>query len=191
MTEDCGTYRGWQLHKLHKTKICDRCAQAYVDHLAAVDAMRANASGTPGRARAEQRRKYAEMALRVPQPKSCMKVLTGREWQVLILVAQGLNDGAIATELCLSSPTVKSHIRNILRKLGVGNRLQMVVMAYRSGWLAADLVAPDEEFVIPRELFNALTRIAYLLVYGQALDARNLAQRLRPQLPRPKTQAPQ
>lgn len=195
MTGDCGadkgTYRGWQLHKQRKTKVCDDCAQAYVDHLEALEVMRATATGMPGRELAVRRRKYAEMALRVPCPASAAQVLSMREWQVAVLAARGLKNSAIATELCLSITTVKSHMRRIFEKLGVGSHPQMVAMVYRNGWLAADLAASEEMSAVPQELFHALSRVAYLLVYGQVSDAKKLAERLRPQLPRPRTRAPQ
>lgn len=191
MSPDCGTYKGWKLHKERKTRVCDPCAQAYVAYLDSVEVMRATATGMPGRELAQRRRKYAEMALRVPCPQSAAEMLSMREWQVVVLAAQGMNDSAIATELCLSNTTVKSHVHSVYNKLGVGNRPQLVAMVYRRGWLAPDLASPDETLTVPRELLGALTRIAYLLIYGQAVDAKKLAIRLRPQLPRPKTQAPQ
>jgi DNA-binding NarL/FixJ family response regulator len=59
--------------------------------------------------------------------------LTGRELQVLQLLAQGRENAAIARELVISLSTVKSHVASILGKLGVDNRLEAAVMALRQG----------------------------------------------------------
>lgn len=61
--------------------------------------------------------------------------LTEREHQVLALLADGQNNAQIATALFISKNTVKSHMSNLLAKLGVGNRVQAVVRAYRDGLL--------------------------------------------------------
>lgn len=59
--------------------------------------------------------------------------LSDRELQVLTLLAEGCSNPEIASELCLSRNTVKTHVRNILNKLGVDHRIQAVVIALRSG----------------------------------------------------------
>ena len=59
--------------------------------------------------------------------------LTQRELQVLSLAAQGLTNPQIAEELILSPTTVKTHIQNILYKLGVSDRTQAAVYAVRHG----------------------------------------------------------
>lgn len=59
--------------------------------------------------------------------------LSDRELQVLNLLVEGQSNPEIATTLCLSRNTVKTHVRNILNKLGVNHRIQAVVIALRSG----------------------------------------------------------
>jgi DNA-binding NarL/FixJ family response regulator len=59
-------------------------------------------------------------------------VLTAREQQVLLLVAEGKENDEIARELYISPHTVKNHISSILLKLQVANRIQAAVRAVRS-----------------------------------------------------------
>jgi DNA-binding NarL/FixJ family response regulator len=59
--------------------------------------------------------------------------LTAREGEVLRLVATGLSNADIAAQLVISLETVKTHVRNILTKLGAANRTQAVIAAYESG----------------------------------------------------------
>ena len=59
--------------------------------------------------------------------------LTRRELEVLSLLCEGLPNKVICRRLDISTGTVKVHIGNILRALGVSSRLQAVIAAYRYG----------------------------------------------------------
>ncbi|GAA2695374.1 response regulator transcription factor [Nonomuraea recticatena] len=62
-----------------------------------------------------------------------VKSLTEREQEVLMLVADGLNNNEIASKLYLSEATVKFHVSNLLSKLHLRDRLQIAVFAHRAG----------------------------------------------------------
>jgi len=70
--------------------------------------------------------KRADEHQAIPQPR-----LTGREMEVLGLVAKGRNNRDIAKELFISENTVKNHIRNILEKLHLHSRMEAVIYAVR------------------------------------------------------------
>ncbi len=59
--------------------------------------------------------------------------LTERELEVLALMIEGLNNTQIAGRLTVSPSTIKSHVSNILSKLGVTNRTEAVTLALRNG----------------------------------------------------------
>ena len=59
-------------------------------------------------------------------------LLTARELEIVLLLAQGMSNDEIARELVLEQSTVKSHLARILPKLGVRSRLQAAVWAYQN-----------------------------------------------------------
>ena len=64
--------------------------------------------------------------------------LTEREREVLSLLAQGLSANDIARSLSITSSTVRNHIRNILQKLHVHNRLEAVIYAFKHGLIGKE-----------------------------------------------------
>lgn len=59
-------------------------------------------------------------------------LLTKREYEVLLLIAEGLNNRNIGTRLYISEKTVKNHVSNILKKLELNDRVQAAIFAYKN-----------------------------------------------------------
>ncbi|MGN8050973.1 response regulator transcription factor [Curtobacterium sp. 22159] len=72
-----------------------------------------------------------------PRPDDVLDVLSAREREVFLLVAKGLSNQEIATSVFLSEATVKSHVRSVLAKLGLRNRIQVVITAHERGLVRA------------------------------------------------------
>jgi Response regulator containing a CheY-like receiver domain and an HTH DNA-binding domain len=84
------------------------------------------------------RRLLDHVANAAPEPvpaDSRLDTLTERETDVLTLIARGLSNAEIGGELYLSETTVKTHVRHLLAKLEVRDRVQAVVLAHESGLL--------------------------------------------------------
>jgi DNA-binding NarL/FixJ family response regulator len=102
-----------------------------------VTAVRVVAAGDGLVAPAVTRRLIAEFA-RVstgPEPSGPdpLAELTDREREILLLIAKGLSNTEIADTLVVSPSTVKTHVGNLLAKLGCRDRVQAVVLAYETG----------------------------------------------------------
>jgi DNA-binding NarL/FixJ family response regulator len=72
------------------------------------------------------------------EPEAIIEELTARETTILHLVAEGKTNKEIASELVISENTVKIHLRNILEKLHLKNRVQIAVYAERRGLVDKD-----------------------------------------------------
>jgi DNA-binding NarL/FixJ family response regulator len=100
-----------------------------------IAAVRVVAEGNALLAPSVTSRIVSEFAKRPVKPdiKKELTGLTEREIEVLHLIARGKTNAEIAGELIVSEATVKTHVSNLLTKLGLRDRVQAVVFAYESG----------------------------------------------------------
>ena len=98
-----------------------------------VDAVRVVARGDALLAPSVTRRVLDRMLTQPVAAPAELRELTDREVEVLRLVASALSNAEIAGRLQLSETTVKSHVSSVLRKLGLRDRVQAVVLAYDVG----------------------------------------------------------
>ena len=102
-----------------------------------VDAVRVVARGEALLAPTITRRLLDRFAHALPgtpeEPPPELASLTDREREVLVLLAEGCSNAELAERLFLSETTVKTHVSSILRKLGLRDRVQAVVLAYQAG----------------------------------------------------------
>ena len=77
-----------------------------------------------------------------PSPPKEFDELTGREQEILRLIANGLSNLEIGHQLYISETTVKTHVTHILQKLGLRDRVQAVVLAYQTGLFEQQSASP-------------------------------------------------
>jgi DNA-binding NarL/FixJ family response regulator len=109
-----------------------------------VDAVRAVAAGDAVLSPAVTRQLLDQVGRRLPaavsQKPQTLTRLTEREREVLRMLAAGLTNAEIAHALVVTEATVKSHVSNLLGKLGLRDRVQAVIYAYETR-----LIAPPDE----------------------------------------------
>jgi DNA-binding NarL/FixJ family response regulator len=80
---------------------------------------------------------FTQTRSRSVTPARRLKDLTEREREVLMLIARGLSNDEIATQLVISPATAKTHVSRIMSKLEARDRAQLVVIAYESGLITS------------------------------------------------------
>jgi DNA-binding NarL/FixJ family response regulator len=105
-----------------------------------------------------ERRTAARMLSRVLQTGSAaagVRALTSREREIVALVGKGLSNRDVSERLFISDSTVRNHLTSVFRKLGVRNRMEMMVVAYREG-----LATPNARFAgVPKDEGAAVSAI--------------------------------
>jgi DNA-binding NarL/FixJ family response regulator len=116
-----------------------------------VSAIRVIAAGDALLAPSVTRRLVEEFTRRpVPQPRAAapgpaptrgpatsLGGITGREREVLALIATGLSNAEIAARLCISEATAKTHVGHLLTKLNARDRVHLVILAFQAGLVSA------------------------------------------------------
>jgi DNA-binding NarL/FixJ family response regulator len=104
-----------------------------------VHAVRVVARGESLLAPTVTRRLISDLTARRPRPNAApsgLDRLTARERETLKLLGRGLSNAEIAVTMVVSEHTVKTHVSNVLAKLGLRGRVQAVIAAYESGLIA-------------------------------------------------------
>jgi DNA-binding NarL/FixJ family response regulator len=70
-------------------------------------------------------------------PAVSLDAITGREREVLALIASGLSNSEIAAQLSISEATAKTHVGHLLTKLGARDRVHLVILAFQAGLVSA------------------------------------------------------
>ena len=111
-----------------------------------VAAVEETAAGETPMASSVLRRVIDQFVRRLPDPAATGRVqdLSEREAEVFALIGAGMSNPEIAEHLFISVATVKSHVRHILAKLDLRDRVQAVVLAHESGLASANPTAPGE-----------------------------------------------
>ncbi|MCO6005541.1 response regulator transcription factor [Actinoallomurus purpureus] len=106
-----------------------------------VHAVRVVAAGESLLAPTVTRRLISDLTARRPRaaasPTTGLDALTSREKETLVLLGRGLSNAEIATAMVVSEHTVKTHVSNVLSKLGLRDRVQAVIAAYECGLIVA------------------------------------------------------
>lgn len=99
-----------------------------------VHAVRVVSAGEALLAPSVTRKLIAEFTSRAePRPAPRLDTLTTREQETLKMISRGLTNAEIATAMVVSEHTVKTHVSNVLSKLGLRDRIQAVIAAYETG----------------------------------------------------------